>query len=101
MPKKQQSPIEMWQKCKAEYGGSIILVRVGDFFETYEQDALTCQAILGLTITTRLKGSDVLAMAGFPHQVIDDKLSKLIKAGQRVGIVEWIPYKSENKPQKV
>jgi len=99
MPKKQQSPIEMWQKCKAEYGGSIILVRVGDFFETYEQDASMCELILGVRLAWRQEGiKPKYRVVLFVHTEIDAKLSKLIQAGQRVGIVEWKP---ENKPQKV
>lgn len=85
---RQLTPIEQWAIIKAEYPDTIIMIRVGDFYEVYGDDATKCKSILGITITTRLNGTETLAMAGFPHQVIDAKLSKLIQAGQRVAMVE-------------
>ena len=90
------TPIEMWQKIKAEYPDTIIMIRVGDFQEVYGDDATKCGAILGLTIATMHSKGQSLPMAGFPHHYIDSKLSKLIQAGQRVALVEW---KSDNVPQ--
>lgn len=87
-----QTPIEMWQKIKAEYPDTIIMIRVGDFQEVYGDDATTCSKILGLKTATMHSKGQSLPIAGFPHQSVDAKLAALIKAGQRVALAEWKPY---------
>jgi DNA mismatch repair protein MutS len=65
----------------------ILLLRMADFYESFESDAETCARVLGLTLTAR---SDGVAMAGFPHQSLESYLRKLLKAGHRVAICDEI-----------
>ncbi len=95
------TPIEQWERIKKEYPDEIILFRVGDFYEAYGDDADKCHAILGTAITTRHKGDETLAMTGFPHQVVDAKLAKLIQAGNRVAMVDDSLPKFKRKSTKV
>jgi DNA mismatch repair protein MutS len=74
---------------KAEYPGAVVLYRMGDFFETFYEDAETCAQILDLTLTARSKERDI-PMAGVPHHAIDGYLTKLIEAGKTVVMVDQI-----------
>ena len=69
---------------KAKHPDSIMLFRVNDFYEYYEQDAENVAEILNLTLTT----SKGYKLAGFPHHALDTYLPRLIQAGQRVAICE-------------
>lgn len=73
---------------KEKYPTAILMFRCGDFYETYEEDAVECAKILGITLTKRT--SDKTKMAGFPHHAIDTYLPKLIRAGKRVAIVDQL-----------
>ena len=74
---------------KAKHPDSVILFRVGDFYETYGDDAKILSKILGITLTHRKapKGTE-MALCGFPHHALDTYLPKLIRGGQRVAICE-------------
>ena len=76
-------------KIKETYPDTILLFRVGDFFETFEEDAKTASKVLGITLTKRSNGAaDGVALAGFPHHAIDTYLPKLVRAGYRVAVCE-------------
>lgn len=76
---------------KARYPDAILLFRVGDFYETFGQDAITTSAVLGITLTKRNNGNPAASeLAGFPHHALDTYLHKLVKAGYRVAICDQL-----------
>ncbi len=76
-------------KIKESYPDTILLFRVGDFFETFEEDAKTASKVLGITLTKRANGAaGEVPLAGFPHHAIDTYLPKLVRAGYRVAVCE-------------
>ncbi|MBQ6080061.1 MAG: DNA mismatch repair protein MutS [Muribaculaceae bacterium] len=76
---------------KAKHPDAILLFRVGDFYETYLQDAITASEILGITLTRRSNGAAAATeMAGFPHHALDTYLPKLVRAGKRVAICDQL-----------
>ena len=76
---------------KAKYPDAILLFRVGDFYETFGQDAITASRILGITLTKRNNASPTASeLAGFPHHALDTYLHKLVKAGYRVAICDQL-----------
>lgn len=77
---------------KAKHPDAILLFRCGDFYETYCEDAVEASRILGITLTRRnnAAGKKTTEMAGFPHHAIDTYMSKLVKAGKRVAVVEQL-----------
>ena len=78
-----------YQEIKQQNPGSVLLFRVGDFYETFFEDAQTIARILGLTLIHRDKNSaDPIPMAGFPYHALESYLRKLIAAGQRVAVCE-------------
>lgn len=86
----QQTPLmKQYYKIKSENPDTILFFRVGDFFETFEDDAKVASKVLGITLTKRSNGAagDV-PLAGFPHHAIDTYLPKLVRAGYRVAICE-------------
>lgn len=86
----QQTPLmRQYFKIKSEYPDTILFFRVGDFFETFEDDAKIASKVLGITLTKRSNGAagDV-PLAGFPHHAVDSYLPKLVRAGYRVAICE-------------
>jgi DNA mismatch repair protein MutS len=80
-----------FHKIKSEHPDTILLFRVGDFFETFEDDAKTASKVLGITLTKRANGKATsVPLAGFPHHAIDTYLPKLVKAGYRVAVCEQV-----------
>ena len=76
---------------KAKYPDAILLFRVGDFYETFGQDAITTAGVLGITLTKRNNGNpDASELAGFPYHALDTYLHKLVKAGYRVAICDQL-----------
>jgi DNA mismatch repair protein MutS len=76
---------------KARYPDAILLFRVGDFYETFGQDAIKAAAVLGITLTKRNNGNAASSeLAGFPHHSLDTYLHKLVKAGFRVAICDQL-----------
>ena len=76
---------------KQKYPDAILLFRVGDFYETFGQDAVIASQVLGITLTKRNNGAaSSLELAGFPHHAIDTYLHKLVKAGYRVAICDQL-----------
>lgn len=88
---KQTPLMRQYSQIKAKYPDTILLFRMGDFFETFENDAVTTSKVLGITLTKRAHGaaSDV-ALAGFPHHALDNYLPKLVKAGYKVAVCEQL-----------
>ena len=69
----------------------LLLFRMGDFFETFEDDAVTTSKVLGITLTKRANGkASEVPLAGFPHHALDNYLPKLVKAGYRVAVCEQL-----------
>lgn len=89
---------------KSKHPDALLLFRVGDFYETYQQDARKASEILGITLTrnTKVKGPDGKAaeMAGFPHHALDTYLPKLIRAGQRVAICDQLEDPRQKKSEE-
>lgn len=90
-----KTPImEQYKELKEKHPGAVILFRIGDFYEAYDEDAAKIGEILGVTVTRKFnskeKGSDghALKLAGFPHHALDTYLPKLIRAGERVAICD-------------
>src|SRR6187431_3711174 len=76
---------------KARYPDAILLFRVGDFYETFGQDAVNASSVLGITLTKRNNGdANSSQLAGFPHHALDTYLHKLVKAGYRVAICDQL-----------
>jgi DNA mismatch repair protein MutS len=83
--------MQQHQAIKAKYPDAILLFRVGDFYETFGQDAVHAARVLGITLTKRNNGSaSSLELAGFPHHSLDTYLHKLVKAGFRVAICDQL-----------
>lgn len=86
----QQTPLMVqYYKIKQAHPDTILLFRVGDFFETFEDDAKLASKVLGITLTKRSNGAaEDTPLAGFPHHAIDTYLPKLVRAGYRVAVCE-------------
>ncbi|MBU1098261.1 MAG: DNA mismatch repair protein MutS [Bacteroidetes bacterium] len=78
-----------YNKIKEQNPDMLLLFRVGDFFETFDEDAKTASKVLGITLTKRSNGkAGNVPLAGFPHHAIDTYLPKLVRAGYRVAVCE-------------
>jgi len=83
--------MKQYMQVKARYPGTILLFRMGDFFETFEEDARVTARVLGITLTRRGNGAaGEVPLAGFPHHALESYLPKLLKAGHRVAICEQL-----------
>ena len=89
---KDETPLmRQYRKIKEKYPDTILLFRMGDFFETFEDDAITSSKVLGITLTKRSNGAaSEVPLAGFPHHALDNYLPKLVKAGYRVAVCEQL-----------
>jgi len=89
--KNKNTPLmDQYNKVKNEYPDSLILFRVGDFYETFGDDAIRASKILGIVLTNRSNGSSKVELAGFPFHSLDNYLPKLVKKGCRVAICEQL-----------
>ena len=88
----QDTPLmQQHRAIKQKYPDAILLFRVGDFYETFGEDAVRSSAVLGITLTKRNNGAaSSLELAGFPHHALDTYLHKLVKAGFRVAICDQL-----------
>ncbi len=78
-------------EMKKKHPDAVLLFRVGDFYETFSEDAITASEILGITLTRRANGKAAyVELAGFPHHALDSYLPKLVRAGKRVAICEQL-----------
>jgi len=83
--------MKQYYAIKAKHPDALLLFRVGDFYETFGDDAITTSEILGIVLTRRANGAaSFVELAGFPHHALDTYLPKLVKAGQRVAICEQL-----------
>jgi DNA mismatch repair protein MutS len=90
--KNQETPLmQQYNVIKAKYPGALLLFRVGDFYETFGEDAVKTAQILGIVLTRRGNGpGGHIELAGFPHHSLENYLSKLVRAGQRVAICDQL-----------
>ncbi|MBT6390458.1 MAG: DNA mismatch repair protein MutS, partial [Candidatus Marinimicrobia bacterium] len=83
--------MRQYNEVKAEYSDAIVLFRMGDFYETFSEDAKTTAKILGIILTKRSNGAATdVPLAGFPYHALDNYLHKLVNAGHRVAICEQV-----------
>ena len=83
--------MRQYQELKAKYPDTILLFRVGDFYETFGKDAIKTSRILNITLTKRSNGAAAdVELAGFPYHALDNYLPKLVRAGERVAICEQL-----------
>ena len=91
--------MKQYQEMKRKFPDAVLLFRVGDFYETFSDDAITASEILGITLTRR-KGESMY-IAGFPYTALDIYLPKLIRAGLRIAICDELSApKGENRNNK-
>ncbi len=83
--------MRQYVEMKSKHPDAILLFRVGDFYETFSDDAIAASEILGITLTKRANGSaQSVELAGFPHHALDTYLPRLVRAGKRVAICEQL-----------
>lgn len=92
MAKIAETPLMLqYMEMKKKHPDAILLFRVGDFYETFSDDAIAASEILGITLTRRANGkAQSVELAGFPHHALDSYLPKLVRAGRRVAICEQL-----------
>ena len=92
MKKAEDTPLlKQFFEVKAQYPEALLLYRVGDFYETYSDDAITASKVLGLVLTRKTNGEKgPMPMAGFPHHAIENYLNKLVRAGFKVAICDQL-----------
>jgi len=87
----KETPLnKQYNQIKAKYPGAMLLFRVGDFYETFGEDAIKASKILGIVLTRRNNGGSNDELAGFPHHSLDTYLPRLVRAGQRVAICDQL-----------
>jgi len=82
---------------KSKYPGALLLFRIGDFYETFGEDAIKTSKILGIVLTARNNGDSKIELAGFPHHSLDTYLPKLVRSGERVAICDQLEDPKANK----
>lgn len=96
----KDSPImKQWKELKAKHPDALLLFRVGNFYEMYEQDAKRGAEVLGITLTKRNTQTGPY-MAGFPHHALDTYLPKLIRAGERVAICDQLEAPKQKQEEQ-
>ena len=90
--------MKQYAEMKQKHPDAILLFRVGDFYETFSDDAIEASEILGITLTRRANGAaQYVELAGFPHHALDTYLPKLVRAGKRVAICEHLEDPKKTK----
>ena len=90
--------MRQYQQIKVKYPGALILFRVGDFYETFSEDAVQASKILDIVLTKRANGkASHVHLAGFPHHALDTYLPKLVRAGLRVAICDQLEVPQKGK----
>ena len=88
--KKLTPAMKQFHHFKGKYPDAILFFRMGDFYETFYEDAKTCSKVLGLTLTSRSKGANPIPLAGVPYHAVDGYLKKMLQAGYRVAVCEQV-----------
>lgn len=90
--------MKQYNEIKAKHPDAVLLFRVGDFYETFSEDAIAASEILGITLTRRANGAaSFVELAGFPHHALDTYLPKLVRAGRRVAICDQLEDPKQTK----
>ena len=89
--------MKQYNTIKAKYPDALLLFRVGDFYETFGEDAVRAAKILNITLTARNNGGDKTELAGFPHHSLNTYLPKLVMAGCRVAICDQLEDPKKTK----
>ena len=98
LKKKKETPLmTQYNGIKAKYPDAVLLFRVGDFYETFGEDAIKASRILGIVLTNRANGSSKIELAGFPHHSLDTYLPKLVRSGCRVAICDQLEDPKQTK----
>lgn len=97
MAKKETPLMKQYNTIKAKYPDALLLFRVGDFYETFGEDAIRAAGILNITLTARNNGGDHVELAGFPHHSLNTYLPKLVMAGCRVAICDQLEDPKQTK----
>lgn len=103
MPQKARSTtplMKQYNQIKDQHPDTILLFRVGDFYETFSDDAILISKELGITLTKRNNGGDQTPLAGFPHHALDTYLPRLVRRGYRVAVCDQTEDPAEAKRQK-
>ena len=87
---KETPLMKQYNQIKAKYPDALLLFRVGDFYETFKEDAVKTSQVLGIVLTSRNNGSEDTSLAGFPYHALNNYLPKLVKAGYRVAICDQL-----------
>jgi len=82
--------MKQYHHFKQKYPDAVLFFRMGDFYETFYQDAQTCSRICGLALTSRSKGKNPVPLAGLPYHAVDGYIKKMVEAGYKVAICEQI-----------
>jgi len=90
MDEKLSPAMKQFQRFKQKYPDCILFFRMGDFYETFYEDAKVCSKVLGLTLTSRSKGENPIPLAGVPYHAVEGYLKKMLQAGFRVAVCEQV-----------
>ena len=97
-PARKITPLmKQYNAIKGKYPDALLLFRVGDFYETFGEDAVKTARILNIVLTNRNNGGERTELAGFPHHSLNSYLPKLVKAGQRVAICDQLEDPKQTK----
>ncbi len=95
---KETPLMKQYYQIKGRYPDALLLFRVGDFYETFGEDAKVAAEVLGIVLTKRHNGSaNEIALAGFPHHSLETYLPKLVRAGHRVAICDQLEDPKQTK----
>ena len=97
MSKKKTPLMIQYENIKRKYPEAMLLFRVGDFYETFGEDAIKASKILNIVLTNRANGSSKIELAGFPYHSLDNYLPKLVRSGQRVAICDQLEDPKSSK----
>ncbi len=89
--------MRQYRELKRRYPDHLLLFRLGDFYETFFEDAHASSRLLGITLTSRQKGEGAIPMAGIPHHAADGYIARLIRAGQKVAVCEQMEAPGRGK----
>ena len=95
--KKVTPLMQQYNRIKTKYPDALLLFRVGDFYETFGEDAIKTARIVNIVLTSRNNGGDQIELAGFPYHSLNTYLPKLVKAGERVAICDQLEDPKQTK----